>query len=154
SITSTSGRKNRVGSQSAAGSAGGSGPFLWFVDCGTEGRMDGRTDLLGGRLGGLGDIRVVEVDVAGRPARAGGRLLPAEDGADDVGGGDRGAAGVADGAESVGERAGERGAEDRGKLAVAVLLEDIDSLVPLDEAGHVVRGRQRADAAILGGDPL
>src|SRR3954454_2330539 len=89
----------------------------------------------GGQLGGVGDVRVVEVEVAGGPAGAGGGLLPAEDRPDDVGGGDRGAAVVADRAEAVGERPAQAGAEQGGELAVAVLLDDVDPLVSRDEVG-------------------
>ena len=102
----------------------------------------------------VGDRRVVPLDVAGGPPGPGRVLLPAQDGPDDVLGGDRGAVVVRDRHQPVGQRAAQGRFQERRDLGVAVLLDDVDPLVPLDEADDLVGDRQGPDAAVARRDAL
>ena len=63
---------------------------------------------LGRDVLGVRDRRVVVFDVAGGPAGPGGVFLPAQDGPDDVLGGDRRAVVVGDRDQAIGQRAAQR----------------------------------------------
>ena len=56
--------------------------------------------------------------------------------------------------EPVGQRAAQVRFQDRRHLGVAILLDDVDSQVALDEVRDVVRDGQGTDAAIAGRDSL
>ncbi len=84
----------------------------------------------------------------------GGILLPAQDRPDDVLGGDRRAVVMGDREQPVGQRAAQGRLQDRRDLGVAVLLDDVNPQVPLDEMLDFVGDGQGADAAVLGGDPF
>ena len=56
--------------------------------------------------------------------------------------------------QPVGQRAAQRRFQDRGHLGVAILLDDVNSQVALDEVLDLVRDGQGADAAIARRDSL